>query len=161
MKARAHIGAFGAVALLCALPAVARLLPRAGQPLGACAVPVEVVEGGRARLVCDGGRAALGSRACAEPARAGDRIVLGAEGCRVQTMAAGPRLALGLRVDLNRASLADLASLPGVGPVLAERILAERAAGGPFVALADLDRVPGVGRGLTEALGAVAFVGER
>jgi len=49
-------------------------------------------------------------------------------------------------VDLAAVGEAELRLLPGVGPRLAERMAAERAAGGPFADLEDLDRrVPGVG----------------
>ena len=54
--------------------------------------------------------------------------------------------------DLNHAGAADLACLPGIGPVLAERIVAERTAHGPFRELADLTRVPGLGRARVERL---------
>ena len=50
-------------------------------------------------------------------------------------------LAVGVRLSLNEATLAELESLPGVGPVLAGRIVAAR----PFRSLADLDQVSGVG----------------
>lgn len=46
-----------------------------------------------------------------------------------------------LPVDLNAASLAELDGLPGIGPVLAERIVAGR----PYRRLGDLDRVKGIG----------------
>jgi competence ComEA-like helix-hairpin-helix protein len=49
------------------------------------------------------------------------------------------------RVDLNAAGLAELRTLPGVGPVAAGRIVAEREAGGPFASVEDLVRVPGFG----------------
>jgi len=49
-------------------------------------------------------------------------------------------------VDLRTAGPAELGLLPGVGPRLAERIAAEREAGGPFAGLEDVERrVPGVG----------------
>jgi competence ComEA-like helix-hairpin-helix protein len=48
-------------------------------------------------------------------------------------------------VDLNRASAADLTRLPGIGPVLAARIVAARDANGPFASVEDLRRVGGVG----------------
>jgi competence ComEA-like helix-hairpin-helix protein len=47
--------------------------------------------------------------------------------------------------DLNHATVAELLCLPGVGPVLAARIVAERTAHGPFRDVADLARVKGVG----------------
>ncbi len=48
-------------------------------------------------------------------------------------------------IDLNRASAAELESLPGVGPVLAERIVAYRTDRGPFTEVEDLLDVPGIG----------------
>jgi hypothetical protein len=55
----------------------------------------------------------------------------------------GPALRLlGLPVDVNHGSVEDLEALPGIGPKLAERILAAR----PFVRTEDLQRVPGIGK---------------
>jgi competence protein ComEA len=49
-------------------------------------------------------------------------------------------------VDLNRDGADLVAELPGIGPTLAARIVAERAARGPFRDLADVSsRVDGVG----------------
>lgn len=48
-------------------------------------------------------------------------------------------------VDLNRASLDDLTRLPGVGPVLAARIVEARDSSGRFASIDDLRRVRGVG----------------
>ena len=50
-------------------------------------------------------------------------------------------------LDLNRASADDLTRLPGVGPVLAARIVASRETGGAFGSVDDLRRVPGLGAG--------------
>ncbi|MCC7146833.1 MAG: helix-hairpin-helix domain-containing protein [Phycisphaeraceae bacterium] len=49
------------------------------------------------------------------------------------------------RIDLNRASAADLVLLPGIGPALAERIVEDRRRQGPYVVLDDLNRVVGLG----------------
>jgi competence protein ComEA len=49
------------------------------------------------------------------------------------------------KVHLNRATAAELEALPGVGPVLAERIVAYRDEKGPFGTLEDLLDVPGIG----------------
>ena len=50
------------------------------------------------------------------------------------------------RVDVNTADWIELAQLPGVGPTLARRIVAERARGGPFSGPQDLqERVRGIG----------------
>lgn len=48
-------------------------------------------------------------------------------------------------LDLNRATLAQLDGLPGVGPVTAQRILAWRAAHGRFASVAQLREIPGIG----------------
>ena len=49
--------------------------------------------------------------------------------------------ALGLPVDINSASIDELASLPGIGPVLAARITAAR----PFASTSELQEVRGIG----------------
>lgn len=48
-------------------------------------------------------------------------------------------------LDLNRASADELVTLPGIGPALAERIIAYREANGPFPSVESLDAVSGVG----------------
>ncbi|WP_350277572.1 helix-hairpin-helix domain-containing protein [Kribbella sp. HUAS MG21] len=48
-------------------------------------------------------------------------------------------------VNLNAATLAELDALPGVGPVLAQRILDYRTQNGPFTTIDQLQEVPGVG----------------
>ncbi|HEY3067989.1 MAG TPA: helix-hairpin-helix domain-containing protein [Methylomirabilota bacterium] len=55
-------------------------------------------------------------------------------------------------LDVNRATEDQLLQLPGVGPVLAARIVAARATRGGFGAIDDLRRVPGLGRGRLDAL---------
>lgn len=45
-------------------------------------------------------------------------------------------------LDVNRASREDLVKVPGIGPVLAERIEAAR----PYRSIEELDRVRGIGR---------------
>ena len=55
-------------------------------------------------------------------------------------------------VDVNRASAAELESLPGVGPSTAAAIVAERDRNGPFSSFEDLERVPGIGPAKLAAL---------
>jgi len=55
-------------------------------------------------------------------------------------------------VDLNQATVDDLTRLPGVGPVLARRILETRQALERFAAVDDLVRVRGLGRAKLERL---------
>lgn len=64
------------------------------------------------------------------------------------------------RLDLNRASAGDLSRLPGVGAVLAARIVHAREAAGPFASVEDLRRVSGVGRAKLERLRPLVTVGE-
>jgi competence ComEA-like helix-hairpin-helix protein len=56
-------------------------------------------------------------------------------------------------LNVNRATAVELEALPGVGPALARRIVADREARGPFAAVAALDRVPGIGPALLARLG--------
>jgi len=49
------------------------------------------------------------------------------------------------RVSLNSATESDFESLPGVGPVLANRILSWRTQHGTFSSIDDLQNVPGIG----------------
>lgn len=51
-------------------------------------------------------------------------------------------------LDLNVAAEADLEELPGVGKVIAARIVARRAEVGPYIAVEDLRQVTGVGEKL-------------
>ena len=55
-------------------------------------------------------------------------------------------------VDINRASEDELRVLPGIGSVLASRIVEAREREGPFASLEDLRRVRGLGRAKLERL---------
>lgn len=70
-----------------------------------------------------------------------------------------PLLATGdPRLRVNHADEIALQTLPGVGPVLARRIVEYREAQGPFAALAELDAVSGIGPALLRRLeGLVRF----
>jgi competence protein ComEA len=54
----------------------------------------------------------------------------------------------GAPVNLNAATAADLDGLPGIGPVLAQRIVDYRLQQGPFTSVDQLDDVPGIGPAL-------------
>jgi competence protein ComEA len=55
---------------------------------------------------------------------------------------------LAYRVNINSASRAELEALPGIGPVIAQRIIDYRVAHGPFRSAADLAEVEGVSESL-------------
>ena len=57
---------------------------------------------------------------------------------------------------LSSAPPDSLDLLPGIGPVLAARIVADRAARGPFTAWTELDRVRGIGPATIKRLEAAA-----
>jgi len=59
-------------------------------------------------------------------------------------MSAAGRLALGLRIDLNRASEGDLSLVPGIGDRMAAQIMQLRLEKGEFRDLSDLLAVPGI-----------------
>ena len=54
----------------------------------------------------------------------------------------------GRRLSLNAATAAELERLPGIGPSLAERIVAYRDAHGPFTSMDELCQVRGIGPAL-------------
>ncbi|HHY37941.1 MAG TPA: ComEA family DNA-binding protein [Clostridia bacterium] len=56
------------------------------------------------------------------------------------------------KVNINTATVEQLDSLPGIGPILAERIVRSRSEEGPFSTVDDLKRVRGIGEGLLKEL---------
>ena len=63
------------------------------------------------------------------------------------------------KVDINRAGVTDMTRLPGVGEVIATRIVSHREANGPFRTVEDLLDVPGIGEGKLAAIRDYALVG--
>ena len=77
----------------------------------------------------------------------GQQVAVGVPGAAAEGGATGGVTAAsgsGL-VDLNAATAADLDALPGIGPVLAERIVEHRERTGRFRSVEQLDDVPGIG----------------
>lgn len=103
-----------------------------------------------AALACGGALyAALSSSGGEAPAPCPDARVDGAVvscGEADEAEGAGARAwLLGEKLDLNRASAADLARIPGIGKSLARAIVDERARRGGFRSLKEVDGVRGVG----------------
>ena len=87
-------------------------------------------------------------------ARVGDGEVvrIPARSTSVPTQPAAGTATAAARVNINTASMADLERLPGIGPVLSERIVAYREANGPFTSLDQIAEVDGISTGLLEQL---------
>lgn len=62
-------------------------------------------------------------------------------------------------IDINAATPEELDALPGIGPVLAERIVNARDEGGPFASVDDLAGVTGISRRMVDTLRPLVTVG--
>jgi len=80
--------------------------------------------------------------------------------CACSELPAELRRLYDLPLPLNRASVAALETVPGIGTVRAQAIAAERERGGPFGTLMELTRVHGIGRVTAGRLTAYFFVGD-
>lgn len=70
-----------------------------------------------------------------------------------------PPQSISYRININTATNAELETLPGIGPVLAQRIIDDRTANGPYRDIADLARVPGISEKLIDEIRAQITVG--
>jgi len=57
----------------------------------------------------------------------------------------GPEFQAHFRVDVNDSIWVDWMQLEGIGPALAQRIIADREINGQFTSIEDVSRVPGIG----------------
>jgi competence protein ComEA len=80
----------------------------------------------------------------------GERIVVGAPAAAAPT--GGPGAGPGTLLDLNAATAEQLDALPGLGPVLADRIVEWRTAHGRFASVDQLREVSGIGARKFESL---------
>jgi competence protein ComEA len=129
--------------------------PATSAPLAACgAILACLALGGLARGYDRGSPAPEADLAApiADPPSSADPPDAGPTRAQVQ------RLLEERPMDINQASAGDLELLPRIGPTLAERILEERARGGPFRSVDDLRRVRGIGPRTVELLRPLATV---
>jgi len=82
----------------------------------------------------------------------GEQIIVPAVGQSVPASGAAAGAAAGGKVNINTADEPTLETLPRVGPAMAARILAWRAANGRFTAVEDLMSVSGIGEKTFEGL---------
>lgn len=64
------------------------------------------------------------------------------------------------KININTATAEQLTLLPGIGEVLAQRIIQDRQENGPFQGVEDLVRVKGIGKNNFNALKDYIIVGE-
>jgi competence protein ComEA len=62
-------------------------------------------------------------------------------------------------ININTASLGDLEQLPGIGPVIAQRIIEFREFYGPFTSIDQLDEVTGISPDMVDELRPLVTVG--
>jgi competence protein ComEA len=91
----------------------------------------------------------------------GQQVVVGLSGAAGGAVspgaASGSGAAQGGRLNLNTAGVAELDALPGVGPVLAQRIVDHREQR-PFTSVDELDDVPGIGPAIAAELAELVTV---
>ncbi len=98
-------------------------------------------------------KAALDLVNLASPVADGQQVLVPKKGDAVAAGSApGAAAGAGQRVHLNSATLEQLDSLPGVGPVTAQGIVDYRTEHGAFQSVEELDAVPGIGPARLERL---------
>ncbi|HTS72585.1 MAG TPA: helix-hairpin-helix domain-containing protein [Gaiellaceae bacterium] len=94
------------------------------------------------------GKAELAQVNLAAPLADGEQVVVpkrGAAGATIAPTAAGAGSGPAAPVQLSTATLEQLETLPGIGPVMAQKILDYRTKHGAFSSVDELDAVSGIG----------------
>ena len=94
----------------------------------------------------------LGQRSGGEPYTVSAQTVWTQEEAAAQTSTEPTAEHSAQKVNINTAGAAELQTLPGIGQVRAEQIVADREANGPFRTPEDITRVSGIGQGTLEQI---------
>lgn len=113
------------------LPANSRVID-AIAAAGGAAAHADTSDINLARIIKDGEQIYVDLMAASTP------FVLGGSTRNAVKKKSGP-------ININRATAGELDALPGIGPVLASRIIDYRKANGPFASVDDLQKVSGIG----------------
>ena len=94
----------------------------------------------------------LGQRSGGEPYSVSAQTIWTQEEAAAQTSTEPAAERSVQRVNINTAGAAELQTLPGIGQVRAEQIVADREANGPFQTPEEITRVSGIGQGTLEQI---------
>ena len=78
--------------------------------------------------------------------KSGDKLVITDHGVEVETIGGRKKIALGIPIEINSASVEDLTAIPGIGTELAARIISYRNSHGNIDSMDELDNIDGIGK---------------